>query len=188
MLAMTVERVERCDTRFEQCEEDDVELGNVGKLHQSRIPLADPTHRQPGGEIGGQPVQIDITVLPLTADDGGCIGLRIALFGKYSRKRLVEPVPLVAVALRPALRPSIEFNRFFGHSKQVSVNTSNRQRHPSVTATCAMHLLSCTDSLEQRGTLPDVVRSTAIKTWCSSQRWLINVGNWLPIFSFIMLN
>ncbi len=109
---MAEKRIDGRDARFHECEEHDVEFGDIGQLHQCRVAFAYAGCRKPGGQVGRQTVEFGIGETPLAAEDSGRIGPHGGLFFQCAGEGFVDPVALFAIEAFACRWP---MGKFDGH-------------------------------------------------------------------------
>ncbi len=102
------QRIDRHDSRFQQCEEHDVQFGLVTQLHQRPVTLPQAVVGQPLGEMARGRIQLGIAELPAAAYHGNGVRLRPGLLFEHVVQRFAEPVTGFAVAFGEGLGPPTE--------------------------------------------------------------------------------
>ncbi|PAV67220.1 hypothetical protein WR25_23902 [Diploscapter pachys] len=110
VLAVAVQRIDRGDAGLEQGEQHDVELGDVGQLHQRSVALAQAVGGQARCQVGGTAIQFAVADAALAAEDRRGLRLHGGAGDQQLAERLVVPVAGGAIALRPVRGPGGEFD------------------------------------------------------------------------------
>ncbi|MNH04572.1 hypothetical protein D3C79_638720 [compost metagenome] len=100
------ERVDRRYAGLEQGEEDQIEFGHIGQLHQSGIPHTQAMAGQSPGQSARGSVQLAITETAFAAEDGGGIRGQLTLTRQHGGQGLAAPIALGTVLLGQGFGPA----------------------------------------------------------------------------------
>lgn len=96
-IEMDEKRIEGRDERFNEWEEKDVELGDIGKLKKWSVEFEYEGWRKKGGKVGRKKVELGIGEKKIEVEDRGRIGKNGGMLLKWEGEGFVDKVEILEI-------------------------------------------------------------------------------------------